>query len=352
MTRKTNELQGGSLVDRLTRATKLDAASVRIHLKELRDRGWIQATSWSATDNPIGRITTKLPPPPEAAWCEPWRVTLSDCADLTDEDRNAIFDCGAALTDLDAAELPKVVEGLISLRRDQHELGRTPEFIVSARYLLGSSKMLGKLGARPLRAFGIDLPQFPGHPLYVVTAGPSNPQAVVLIENPAVFELAASTEAVKRIAFIATFGFGLSKASEDYGNQLASMVEHGLTESITLVRHGSDTPPANVLLAHPEITFWGDLDIAGIQIYERIAKHIPSLQLSALYLPMIDAVTAGDNRHSYVTAAGKSGQSMFSATREDSKSMLNHCCEWAVDQELVTASQIEIMAGKLLIQPS
>lgn len=70
------------------------------------------------------------------------------------------------------------------------------------------------------------------------------------------------------------------------------------------------------------------------------------------YLPMIDAVTAGDNRHPYVTAVGKSGQSMFSATREDSKSMLNHCCKWAADQELVTASQIEIMAGKLLLQPA
>ena len=348
LTSKTNELQGGSLVERLMRATKLDAASVRIHLKEFRDRGWIQASSWSATDNPIGRITISLPPPPEAVWCEPWRATLTNCSDLTDEDRNAIFDCGAVLSDMDSKELPKIINGLIRLRSNQHLLGRTPEFIVSARNLLGSSKMLGKLGARALRAFGIDLSLFPGHPLYVVTAGPSNPQAVMLVENPAAFELATRTAVVERCALIVTFGFGLSKASEDYGNQLATMVENGLSGSITLMREGSSAPPARELLKHENITFWGDLDIAGIQIYERIAKHIPSLQLSALYRPMIDAVTEGENRHPYVTAVGKSGQTMFAASREDSKAMLRHCSKWAVDQEFVTESQIDALAGEAI----
>lgn len=352
LTRKSNVLQGGALIDRLIRETKLDAASIRSHFKEMRRQGWIEASSWSATGNPVGRVQVSLPALPTPLWCEQWNSALLACKELSEADRETLFECGAILADMNETEFSKILNGLVRLREDQSKWFGTPQFLVGAQYICGSSKILSKLGSRAIRAFGIDLAKFPDHPLYVVTAGPSNPQAVVLVENPAAFELATKTAAVEHCAFIATFGFGLSKVSEDYGNQLASMVEHGLSGSITLMREGSSAPPARELLKHENITFWGDLDIAGIQIYERIAKHIPSLQLSALYLPMIDAVRAGDHRHRYVTAVGKSGQLMFSATREDSKSMLNHCNEWAVDQEFVTASQIEIMAGKLLLQPA
>lgn len=85
-----------------------------------------------------------------------------------------------------------------------------------------------------------------------------------------------------------------------------------------------------------------------MQIYERIAKHRPAIRLSALYEPMIEAVTASDNRHPYVSAVGKPGQTIFQATREDSLMMLEYCREWAVDQEFVTAEQIERLASKFL----
>lgn len=126
------------------------------------------------------------------------------------------------------------------------------------------------------------------------------------------------------------------------------MVEDGLSSSITLMREGSTPPTARELLAHPNITFWGDLDIAGMQIYERIGRHVPAITLSALYGPMVEALTVNDLRHSYVAAVGKSGQLMFSASREDSRKLLDYCQEWAVDQELVTAKQIEQLAGKAI----
>ena len=88
------------------------------------------------------------------------------------------------------------------------------------------------------------------------------------------------------------------------------------------MREGSTPPTARELLAHPNITFWGDLDIAGMQIYERIGRHVPAITLSALYGPMVEALTVNDLRHSYVAAVGKSGQLMFSATREDSRKRL------------------------------
>jgi hypothetical protein len=348
LTRKSDVLQGSALTNRLSRETKLDAASIRTLLKEMRAQGWIEASSWSATGNPVGRVKISLPALPAPLWVEQWNSALLACSRLSEIDREVLFECGSNLADMDSAEYPKILEGLVRLREDQAGLFGTPEFLVSAQYLCASSKMLSKLGARAVRAFGIDLSQFPDHPLYVVTAGTRNPKAVVLVENPAAFELAAKTSAVEHCAFIATFGFGLSKVSEDYGNQLACMVEEGLSKSITLMREGSSSPPASELLAHPSITFWGDLDIAGMQIYERIAKHIPALKLSALYLPMIEAATKGNKRHRYVSAAGKSGQSMFAAMRDDSKAMLEHCREWAVDQELVAECEIERLAGRLL----
>jgi len=63
---------------------------------------------------------------------------------------------------------------------------------------------------------------------------------------------------------------------------------------------------------------------------------------------MVEALTVNDLRHSYVAAVGKSGQSMFSATREDSRRLLGYCQDWAVDQELVTTKQIEQLAGNAL----
>lgn len=347
-TRKGDVLQGGALIDRLSRETELDAAAIRACFKDMKARGWIEASSWSGTHNPVGRVKVSLPSPPPPSWAEDWRRALAACQPLSDADREVLFGCGANLADIDSSEFPKILNGLVRLREDQLTLAGSPTFLVSARYLRGSSKMLGKLGTRAIKAFGIDLSRFTEHPPYVVTAGAADPEAVVLVENPAAFELAATTSAVERCAFIATFGFGLSKASEDFGNQLAGMVEDGFSNVVTLVRQGSRTPSARDLLAHHNISFWGDLDIAGMQIYERIAQRLPAVQLSALYGPMIKAVMVDDHRHPYVSAAGKPRQTMFQATREDALTMLNYCHDWAADQELVTAPQIEESAGKPL----
>ncbi|ABB05585.1 hypothetical protein [Burkholderia lata] len=347
-TRKSTVLQGGTLIDRLTHATGLDAAAIRAGFKDMRTRGWIEASSWSGTGNPVGRVKVNLPPLPPPSWAEGWKDALITCERLSDSDRDALFECGASLADMDASEFPKILDGLIRLREDQLALAGSPAYLVSARYLRGSSKMLSKLGARAIKAFGIDLSRFPYHPPYVITAGASNPEAVVLVENPAAFELAVTTSAIEHCAFIATFGFGLSKASEDFGNQLAGMVEEYFYSAVTLVREGSRTPSARELLNHPNITFWGDLDIAGMEIHERIAKRHSHVRLSALYGPMLEAVLVEDNRHPYVSAVGKSGQAMFRATRSDALAMLRYCNEWAADQELVTANQIEEFAGKPL----
>lgn len=139
----------------------------------------------------------------------------------------------------------------------------------------------------------------------------------------------------------------MSAAANDYGNQLAGIIETG--RAVVLNRSGGSVMSMDQVLGHGSIHFWGDLDIAGIQIFERIAKHVPSIQLSNLYRPMIDAIKSSNSRHPYVAAVGKNGQTMFEATREDSNNLLSQCHQWAVDQEIVTVTQIELLAGAVLV---
>lgn len=348
-TRNSNVLQGSALIERIARNTELDAATIRNCFKEMRARGWVEASSWSGTGNPVGRVKVSLPPLPPPLWADGWKRALAASEQLSEADRETLYECGSNLSDMDASEFPKILDGLVRLRKEQSELIGSPAFLVSARYLRGSSKILGKLGARAIKAFGINLLHFTDHPQYVVTAGSANPETVVLVENPAAFELAVTTKAIEHCAFISTFGFGLNKSSEDFGNQLAGMVEERFSRAVTLTREGSSgNTSARELLTHSNITFWGDLDIAGMAIYERIAKSLPNIKLSALYEPAIKAVLEHDHRHPYVSAVGKSGQVMFKATRPDTIKMLSYCSEWAADQELVTESQIEELAGEVL----
>jgi hypothetical protein len=348
LTRKTNRLQGALLIERLVRDTGLDAASIKMHLKDLKAQGWIDANAWSGTGAPIGQVRVCLPPLPMATWAQAWDEALHACGRLSETELASLQSCGAQLSDMDSLEFPKILDGLIRLRDNQAALTGMPAFLISARYLLGSSKILQKLGGRALKEFGIDLSRFTDHPAYVITAGASEPSAVVLVENPTAFELAVKTSASKECAFIATFGFGLSKVPDDFGYQLACIVENRLMETVTLVREGSSTPPVHDLLAHPRITFWGDLDIAGMQIYERLARRLPTLSLSALYEPMMAAIATANTRHPYVAAVGKAGQQPYSASRTDALHLLTYCDTWAVDQELLTASDIERLAGKPL----
>jgi hypothetical protein len=266
-------------------------------------------------------------------------------------DLDALAPLSAKLASFTDFEMAHILDGLLHLRDKLPDESGQHRFLVSAKYLLASSKLLDVLPALALRAFGISVDDFPNHPLYVVVAGCSNPEAVILVENPAAFELAVRTQAIRKCAFIATFGFGLSKSQEDYGNQLAFMAEERFANAITLTREGTSCPSARELLNHPMITFWGDLDVAGIQIFERLANKIPQIRLSALYTPMIEAINNPHSRHPYVSAVGKSGQKekyFGQALRQDAKFIRAYCELWAVDQEIVSGHDIEKLAGSVL----
>jgi hypothetical protein len=287
--------------------------------------------------------------PPEAvlsAHSLCWHSIIEDASLLASE-REALAPLGECLHGFDKDEMHLLLEGLIRLRKEQGHAKGQLTFAISAAYLLGSSKLLSSLDARALKAFGIDTSAFHSRPPYVVVAAAKqHPISVILVENPVAFELAALSAACDHVTFICTFGFGLSNVNNEYGNQLANMIEAG--SAIVLKRTGSCSDDLLEILNHPEVHFWGDLDLAGIQIYERIAKRLPHLQLSALYTPMIRAAASAASRHPYVNAVGKQGQSAFGCQRQDGRQLLEYCRSYAVDQEIVTEVEIESLAGQVL----
>lgn len=342
-------LRPNGLIEVLTTDLGVSPLTIRQCLGRLTKERWLEGVSPEGLPfsqvKIIGYVPVEQPNPDLKRW-----QSVMDKAELTEQEREAFASLSTKLSEFADSELEYILDGLIQLRANLSTEIRRPNFLVSAKYLLGSSKLLSSLPGRAMKAFGIDTDGFSTHPPYVVAGGSANPEMVVLIENPASFELAMNTNAVKHCAFIATFGFGLSKQSEDYGNQLAELAKGGFNGAITLIREGSDCPPAKTLLTHSNIVFWGDLDIAGMQIYERIANMVPHLRLSAMYGPMIEAIQNVGRRHPYVTAtgSGKPGQKLFQSNRQDVQKILTYCERYAVDQEIVLPEEIELLAGRAL----
>lgn len=346
-------LRPAGLAESIIQETGESPITVRQSLARLVREKWIEGVT--TLGDPVGqvRIIGNVPPPPPNPDLECWLVVLND-ANLGVEDKAALLPLYKPLACFGAAFQHDILQGLLRLRDNMEKEAGRHRFVVSARYLVGSSKLLDSMPSVALKAFGIQVDRFPGHPLYVVAAGCANPEAVVLVENPAAFEMAVATGAAQRCAFIATFGFGLSKGEEDYGRQLAGLVEERFAGAITLVREGSSCPTAKELLNHPNVTFWGDLDVAGVEIFQRLRRVIPNLHLSALYKPMLEAIDGPGSAHPYVLTVGKQGQHgrYESVLGEDSitEEILTRCSIRGVDQESVLPEQIETLAAYNLAQ--
>lgn len=339
----SGKIRASSLMSSLCQDIVNDPVEIRKSLDNLRRNGMVE---YSATPNgePISAYINVIRPAvliPEHETL--WGSSL-ESSGLNESDLDALSPLASAMQGFAENNMAAIIEGLKKLREEQSGLFGQPSFNVSAKYLLGSSKLLSTFNSRSLKAFGIELDRFPDRPSYVVVGGNGqNPEAVILVENPISFETAVQSTAGLRYAFVCTFGFGLSNQGNDYGNQLAGAIESG--SSRLLRRTDGHWKGLESLLSHQNLHFWGDLDMAGMQIFERIASKVPHIRLSALYRPMIKAAETHATRHPYVASVGKQGQKTFTASRDDSKVMLNHCQKWAVDQEIVSIEEIESLAG-------
>lgn len=343
-------LQSGSLINKVASETGYDNLSVRQALGRLVKARWL--TGFAPNGTPLGQviiigdIPEKIIDQTYAAWENALKLER-----VKPEEMSSLLPCFKKFQGMSEQDMSLVIKGLVKLKNDQAQHVGKPMFLVSAQYLLASSKLLGELPAKNLNKFGINTGIFTKHPPYVVVGGTSNPKTVVLIENPASFEMAINSKASKNCAFIATFGFGLSHSNSEHGYQLASIVESGFAKSITLTREGSQPISAKALLSNSNITFWGDLDTAGIQIYLRLKSKIPNLKLSALYKPMLDALNMEGCSHPYVDLTKKTGQleltSLIHPEKEISQ-LLNLVALRGVDQEHISPEQIDILAEDTL----
>lgn len=323
-----------------------DPIAIRRALLNLQSQGHL-AFSADPRGEPISPFITVIRPVTDTpAHATQWQTVLEESG-LSENNIAALYTLYNALGDFNIEHMEILLAGLRKLRDEQHLVAGQPSYVVSATYLMGSSKLLSTLDGKSLRLFGIDIDKFTARTPYVMVGGGGKaPQSVILVENPIAFEVAIQSTASIRHTFVCTFGFGLSNSASEYGNQLAGAVEAG--EAVLLRRtEGLHTSFEN-LMQHPEIHFWGDLDSAGLQIFERIASRIPHLKLSALYDPMIKAATNPACSHPYVVAVGKAGQKPFKPTRKDTEAMLGYCEKWAVDQEIVNDYDIQIFSGAAL----
>ena len=318
-----------------------DPIEIRRSLKRLQSEGMLEYSADPQGLPVSAYITINRPVEVVAPHLELWRETLAATC-LTDLEKSNLDCLGNMLQGVESSTMAQLIEGLVRLRADQHKLAGQMAFNVSAAYLLGASKLLGSLDSKALKEFGINASLFLSRPPYLVVSAPQNASTLILVENPIAFENAILSGANERCAFVCTFGFGLSNAGNEYGSQLAGAIETG--NSILLHRGRTGTACLDDLLKAPNVFFWGDLDIAGIQIYERLARKIPHLKLSRLYEPMINSVQAPGNRHPYISVVGKQGQTMSSVARPESRALLTLCKHWGVDQELVTVDQINLFA--------
>jgi len=340
--RKRRYIRGDIVVDVLSNATGFDRQRVLKCLKELKGAGEIACENWYRGE-PMGRLQLNLKISRTAAHLS-WLCALEK-EGLKTLDIESLEPLYPYVDDWEEDDLSSLVQGLIALRDDMHMLRGHSRYTVSARYLNGSSKILDALPNAVLRSFGVDPSALAKAPSYLMTAGPPDPTAVLLIENPQAFELAVSSAIIDTVALVATFGYGLSRAGDDFGRQLASHIESN-DPLIALVRKGSP-PTLEILLSHPKAYFWGDLDSEGLKIFWRLKSQLPQLLLSATYFPMIQSLESG-KFHPYSNISGKANQQKWHCNDEIVEHLLTLCTNKAVDQELIDTSALERYATEPL----
>lgn len=303
-------LQPSGLLQKLADQTGLHVNEVRRVMARLREMDWLEGVT--GTGEPFARVVIKAPrpAPPDPESLKVWRQALEH-AGLDETVQAPLLAAHTALAGMSINDLVGLAQALLALRDHLLPQDSRPQFLLSARHLMSSSKLLGQLPASVRQAISADLSGLKEQIPYVVTAGPEDPIAIILIENPWAFELAVESGIADRYGLIATFGYGLSRDSEAFGRQLAGLLEARAGDLVQLRRHGYP-PPIAWMLNHQKISFWGDLDPEGLRIYRRIKARIPSLALSELYEPMLARLERGLG-HPYVEATGKAGQEPIGA---------------------------------------
>lgn len=258
-----------------------------------------------------------------------------------------------AVADLAASDMLVLARALTALQGRSAEATDDGGFNVSARHLMGSSKVLSGLSRPMLDALGLPLRLHAPSPRYILCAGPSEPAATLLIENPRAFENAIRSGLTDEVAIVCTFGFGLSYLGRE---MWASDQVPQHDRPILIVRDGTP-PPLGQLLAAENVFLWADLDLAAMSIFRSLKGAIPQLRMSAIYEEMVPMLSDPERSHPYAALFDKSGQrsryqddsAVPSRFDDEGLAMLQAACSArAVDQESVEESSIRRLGAQPL----
>ncbi|WP_280347436.1 Wadjet anti-phage system protein JetD domain-containing protein [Pseudomonas sp. BN414] len=233
----------------------------------------------------------------------------------------ALLDHAHLFDGLSADDMANVVRGLLQCRQDG-ALNQDPIF-TSAAHILGSAKALKNL-RRGMRSLGETGGEELAGELYVLTAGPSQPKAVVLIENIRSFTAFARSPHAQEAVGIAAYGYGLTM--ENFGARLAA------NHVVACPAYGDAINLKSAMDQLPTF-FWGDLDREGLRIFESLREQIPGLALSAAYEAMESRCFNPMLCHPYHRLFEKDGQRFPRGSTPETAHLAKRCSNRAVDQE-------------------
>lgn len=272
-----------------------------------------------------------------------WMLAV-DQSSLSNEAKRAFAPFYTKVSDLSSQDMASLVECLANLASHRQTGIDGVGFNVSARSIMGGSKVLAAVDSKAMQALGLPARLKTSSPRYVVCAGPPEPAPTLLIENPRAFENAVRSGLGETVALVCTYGFGLSYLGQAWVEDM-----HSEDKPIQIIRSG--TPRSlSALLQAKQVYLWADLDLAALSIYRSLKFSIPQLQFSAIYQVMMEMVKDGKRSHPYAAIFEKDGQVASSTSMVDvSDPVVNtiyeSCRTRAVDQEAVLETDI-LLLGK------
>lgn len=275
-----------------------------------------------------------------------WMLTLGQSA-LSSGAKRALEPFYVKVSDLSRADMASLVDCLTELASQGIVSMDDAGFNVSARTIMGGSKVLSTLDSKAMQALGLPARLKTSSPRYVVCAGPSAPVATLLIENPRAFENAVRSGLNETVALVCTYGFGLSYLGQAWIEDM-----HSEDKPIQIIRAGAPGSLSELFLSQ-KVYLWADLDLAALSIYKSLKSAIPQLQFSSIYQVMMEMVKDAKRSHPYASIFEKDGQafnptSMVDATDTLVNVLFESCKLRAVDQEAVSESDILHHGGNSL----
>lgn len=307
-------LQPGRLLNRVSNKTGLSQIDVKECMATLAQEGLIEGVSRNGL--PLARVR--------------WNgSSLLEMNTLGMKVRGHFKTHELEVSDNECLALAKAMNGLddedvTHLLSGLHDMqGQTDDAIfASARHLLGSAKALK--GLSTANRVLAPLPAQNTGEMFVITAGPSDPQSVVLIENLRSFTAFADSSHTETVLGVASYGYGLTM--QNFATQLKA-------GKVTACPCRGVRPDLKSLIQTKPVFLWGDLDQEGLRIYETLRKEIPTILLSAAYSEMEKLIADPSRSHPYHRLFEKEGQRMAKGETAEVTHLSAVCSDRAVDQE-------------------